>query len=304
MIYSYTYPHNSGVSIIYALYIPVITTTKELYENLYCRIVPMVHTPGACRAIVLRVIEHFYRYDAVAIALDEKLSTNLSTNVLEDVITRLHDQEPIQYILQESYFANRVFKVTPAVLIPRSETEELTLRILQENQRPNLHVLDIATGSGCIAITLQKELNSSFVDALDISGQALQIARHNAAHHQAIIHWHQLNILKDSLPKKKWDIIVSNPPYVCISEVAFMLPQVIAYEPAQALFVPDESPLMFYDRIIQQARKHLTPSGRLYLEINERFGKDVSELCHTHNFREVSLAQDLNNKDRFVIGAY
>ncbi len=282
----------------------MITTTKELYEHLFHRILPFVHTPGECRAIVLRVIAHFYGYDAVAIALDKKLSTNLSTNVLEDVVTRLHNREPIQYILEESYFASRVFKVTPAVLIPRPETEELTLRIVQENPLSNLQVLDIATGSGCIAITLQKELSNPFVDALDISEEALQIARQNATHHQAIIHWHQLDILQYRLPKKKWDIIVSNPPYVCISEVACMRAQVTAYEPALALFVPDESPLMFYERIVQQASKHLTSSGKLYLEVNERFGKDVSALCYKHHFREVAVAQDLHNKDRFVIAAY
>jgi release factor glutamine methyltransferase len=288
-------------SIFIKTYLPVITSSKELYENLYHRILPVVQSAGECRAIVLRIIENFYHYDALAVAVNKKLPSSLSSHVLEDVIERLYQQEPIQYILQKSYFLNRSFKVTPAVLIPRQETEELVIRILREHTLPNLQILDIATGSGCIAITLQKELNFGCIDALDISEEALQIARENAAHHDAMINWYQIDILRDPLPDKKWDIIVSNPPYVCMSEMKDMLPQVLAYEPSQALFVPDFAPLKFYKKIIAQASIYLKPSGKLYLEINERFGKEVMALCHQHSFGEVYLEKDLNDKDRFII---
>jgi release factor glutamine methyltransferase len=279
----------------------MITTAKTLYENLYNRILPAAPSPGECRAIVLRIIEHFYNLDSISIALDKQLSKPLSTDVLQEVVEHLQKQEPIQYILQKSHFVTREFMVSPAVLIPRPETEELVLRILRENNLPHLHILDIATGSGCIAITLQKELQAAHVDAIDIDEHSLKVAHHNAEQHQVNITWHQLDILQDALPKHKWDIIVSNPPYVCMSEMQYMLPQVVAYEPAQALFVPDTSPLIFYERIIEQASESLTHRGKLYLEINEKFGKEVSALCHQHNFSEVSVGKDIHNKDRFVI---
>jgi len=298
----FTYPgHNLFNGL---LYIPVLNTTKELYENLYHRILPVSHSQGECRAIILRIITHFYAHDAIAIAVNKRLSESLPTNVLQDVVERLYKQEPIQYILQKSDFCNREFIVTPTVLIPRPETEELTIRILRENTSPDLKILDIATGSGCIAITLQKELKNPYVDALDINEQALKIARYNAKLNQSTINWYQIDILKRALPNKKWDIIVSNPPYVCLAEMQYMLPQVLHYEPAEALFVPDAWPLIFYERIIHQASTHLKKDGKLYLEINERFGREIAALCYEHNFKEVCIAKDLHDKDRFVISSF
>jgi release factor glutamine methyltransferase len=171
---------------------------------------------------------------------------------------------------------------------------------LHENTLPGLKVLDIGTGSGCIAIKLKQGLTHAHVDALDMSEQALEVARHNGELHQARINWYQLDILQNPLPDKKWNIIVSNPPYVCISEKQHMQQRVVSYEPAQALFVPDETPLVFYKRIAYLASIHLKPAGKLYLEINEHFGADVAVLLKQHPFEEVRIGQDLHGKDRWV----
>jgi len=278
----------------------MINSTKSLYENLYQRILPAVQSPDECRAITLRLLSHYYQCDGLAVSLDKKLSLELPTDVLEEIVIRLHQQEPIQYILQTAYFLDLQFMVTPAVLIPRPETEELVLLILRENTLSGLQVLDIGTGSGCMAITLEQELSHAQVDAIDISEQALKVARRNAALHQAHISWHQMDILQSPLPDKKWDIIVSNPPYVCVSEKQHMHQRVLSYEPAQALFVPDEAPLVFYEQIAQLASTHLKPAGKLYLEINERFGADLATLFNKHQFREVCIGKDLNGKDRWI----
>lgn len=278
----------------------MLTTTRALYDNLYQRILPAVQSPGECRSITLRLLNHYYQSDAIAVALDTKLSAGLSTDILEGIVARLHQQEPIQYILQTAYFLDLEFMVTPAVLIPRPETEELVSFILHENRAPGLQVLDIGTGSGCIAITLQQKLPNAQVDALDISEQALQVARLNASHHQAHISWHQMDVLHDSLPEKKWDIIASNPPYVCASEKQHMQQRVNFYEPAQALFVSDETPLLFYERIAKLASTHLKPTGKIYLEINERFGADLAKLLDTYEFRAICIGKDLQGKDRWI----
>jgi release factor glutamine methyltransferase len=278
----------------------MINSTQALYENLYQRILPAAQSPGECRSITLLLLNHYYQLDALAVALDKSLSPGLPADVLQDIVARLQQQEPIQYILETAYFLNREWMVTTDVLIPRPETEELVTLILRENKLPGLHVLDIGTGSGCIAITLAQELNHAHVDAVDISEQALKVARHNTVRHQAAVTWHQMDIFESPLPDKKWDIIVSNPPYVCTSEKQHMQQRVLSYEPTQALFVPDENPLIFYKRIAQLASTHLKPTGKLYLEINERFGTDVATLFNKHPFKEVYIGKDLHGKDRWV----
>ncbi len=147
----------------------MINSTQALYENLYQRILPAAQSPGECRSITLRLLNHYYQCNALAVSLDRRLSPSLPTDVLQDIVVRLHQQEPIQYILQTAYFLDLKFMVTPGVLIPRPETEELVSLILRENTLSGLQVLDIGTGSGCIAITLEQELSHAHVDALDIS---------------------------------------------------------------------------------------------------------------------------------------
>jgi len=212
---------------------------------------------------------------------------------------RLKTYEPIQYILGECYFSGLVFHVRPGVLIPRPETEELVLRIAEEWKGKEARLLDIGTGSGCIAIAIADRLPQCKVSAWDISLEALDIARENAVLNNLSIDLQQKNILEEPLGES-FDVIVSNPPYVLEGEKEIMEPNVLRYEPAIAMFVPDADPLLFYRRIATLALQALTPEGTLYFEINQAYGKETKELLQTIGFSQVALVQDCFGKDRII----
>lgn len=279
-----------------------LTTGKELYTAIYQAILPTIKHPREAQAIIQRILEHYFQYDQVSRVLDKPLTiTQAKQQLLEETIQRIRKHEPIQYILGEAPFLGRDFKVSPAVLIPRPETEELVYHIIQENAQPGLAILDIGTGSGCIAITLQKALPAAQVEALDISQQALDIAQSNAQRWQTDIHLIQADILRDPLPTKHWDIIVGNPPYVRLSEQKWMQRRILDYEPRQALFVANDDPLVFYERIIALAPAHLRQRGKIYLEINEAFGRAIAHLLAEARFEAIRVRQDLQGKDRWVV---
>ena len=220
---------------------------------------------------------------------------------LESILARLHNFEPIQYILGEARFLGRTFRVTPGVLIPRPETEELVEMMLKELS-PVSRVLDVGTGSGCIAISLAKELPESQVTAWDVSGEALSIAAANSKALQASVRFEQRDVLTyEPCAVDRYDVIVSNPPYVTEAEKQEMEHNVLDWEPSLALFVPDTDPLRFYRRIAVLGLEMLTSGGKLYFEINRAFGKDtVAMLCET-GYRAVRLQKDISHNDRFVI---
>lgn len=220
---------------------------------------------------------------------------------LESILARLHNFEPIQYILGEARFLGRTFRVTPGVLIPRPETEELVEMMLKELS-PVSRVLDVGTGSGCIAISLAKELPESQVTAWDVSGEALSIAAANSKALQASVRFEQRDVLTyEPCVVDCYDVIVSNPPYVIEAEKQEMEHNVLDWEPSLALFVPDTDPLRFYRRIAVLGLEMLTSGGKLYFEINRAFGKDtVAMLCET-GYRAVRLQKDISHNDRFVI---
>lgn len=220
---------------------------------------------------------------------------------LESILARLHNFEPIQYILGEARFLGRTFRVTPGVLIPRPETEELVEMMLKELS-PVSRVLDVGTGSGCIAISLAKELPESQVTAWDVSGEALSIAAANSKALQASVRFEQRDVLTyEPCVADCYDVIVSNPPYVTEAEKQEMEHNVLDWEPSLALFVPDTDPLRFYRRIAVLGLEMLTSGGKLYFEINRAFGKDtVAMLCET-GYRAVRLQKDISHNDRFVI---
>jgi len=231
--------------------------------------------------------------------------TNLeiSKNDLEKTVSELQKYKPIQYITGKSYFLDFELIVDSGVLIPRPETEELAEHIIRKNKhRKGLKILDIGTGSGCIAIALKKYLPDSEVFALDVSAESLNIAKRNFAKHNLNIKTIQADILKtDTIDKQlRFDIIVSNPPYVCVSEKQLMHSNVLDYEPFTALFVPDENPLIFYSHISKFAIQHLLPNGVLYFEINEKFGNEMLTLLDISGFSENKIIKDINNKDRFT----
>lgn len=215
---------------------------------------------------------------------------------------KLKTGEPIQYILGKAPFYGREFFVNQDTLIPRNETEELVHLIIKENPQPNLKILDIGTGTGCIPISLFLEMNSAKVSGIDVSGKALEIAKKNGEAHNAQVNWLVCDILKNPIPENDLDILVSNPPYIPEQGKALMHKNVLDYEPNLALFVPDSEPLLFYREIAQKGLLALKKGGKIYFEIHEEYGKGVVELVQKLGYMQVQCIQDLNGKDRIVKG--
>lgn len=222
-------------------------------------------------------------------------------NIVDDFIEKLTKFVPIQYILGETEFYGLLFYVNESVLIPRPETEELVDWIQSENDRnAQIQILDIGTGSGCIAIALKHEFPASTVDAFDISEKALETAKRNAGRNNLDVNFSIVDILNAPDFTDKWDIIVSNPPYITEQEKNGILPNVLDHEPHLALFVPDNDPLLFYRHIALFARQHLFPNGKLYFEINREAGKSCVELLTELGYRDVELRKDISENDRMV----
>jgi release factor glutamine methyltransferase len=215
---------------------------------------------------------------------------------------QLLQHKPVQYVLHEAWFCGLQFYVDESVLIPRPETEELVETILQDNTyAQNLSILDIGTGSGCIAISLKKKLQDTILYALDISEKALDIAKENASKNSSdIVFFHSdiLHFKETNLPV--FDIIVSNPPYITQAQAMAMHPNVLLHEPHTALFVPDEDALLFYKAIADFGLQHLKPGGKLYFEVNELLGGEVSALLKLKGFSHIQVKKDLQQKNRIV----
>lgn len=259
-----------------------------------------VADPQEVQAMIRVVCEDIFNYDQVDVALrQESELPEFAPEKVADIIARLNRHEPLQYIVGSARFHGHKFKVNPAVLIPRPETEQLVDLIVDENPASDLRVLDMGTGSGCIAISLARALKFAQVEALDVSRDALNVARENAAALKAKVRFFESDMLLPQ-PASRYDIIVSNPPYVCWSERDAMDRNVKDYEPAQALFVPDNDPLLFYKAIAPYAAQSLEPGGKLYLEINQRCGADVKCLIEQNGLDEVRIIEDSYGNVRFA----
>jgi len=259
-----------------------------------------VAEPQEVQAMIRVICEDIFNYDPVDVALrQESELPEFAQARIADVIVRLRRHEPLQYIVGHARFHGHRFKVTPAVLIPRPETEQLVDLVVDENPGSDLRVLDLGTGSGCIAISLARALKFPQVDALDVSRDALAVARENAAALKVKVRFFESDMLAPQ-PAARYDIIVSNPPYVCWSEREAMEPNVKDYEPGQALFVPDNDPLLFYKAIAPYAAQSLERGGRLYLEINQRFGNEVKRLLEDCGLDEVRIIDDSYGNPRFA----
>lgn len=230
---------------------------------------------------------------------DRRLS-DATLERLATVLHRLQAGEPVQYVLGEGRFFGLDFEVGPGVLIPRPETEELVELILSENRVKDLHVLDIGTGSGAIAVALARHLAYAEVTAVDISALALTVARRNARRHKTDIDFIEADIFRWSPEAGAFDIIVSNPPYVAESEKADMEQHVLDWEPPQALFVPDADPLRYYRRIAEIGIKALGDCGRLYFEVNPRFAREMQVLVSGYGYRDVRLHDDIQGRPRIL----
>ncbi len=279
----------------------VTTLSYQLFKKIRAELIGQF--PLEADTFAFSIIEHFSGFTQTDIIIDKKFATGPQfENQITSIINRLRANEPIQYVLGKAYFYERPFEVNKATLIPRQETEELVHLILIDiKNEQNLSILDIGTGTGCIPISLQLESKSHNLQGIDICKHALETAKRNALALEAKVGFKVLDILKENL-SATYDVIISNPPYVLNSEKSLIKPNVLDYEPNSALFVSDKKPLLFYKRITELAAKKLNSKGRLYFEINEKFGKEVVELLKSYAFTNVLLHQDLNGKDRFVSG--
>lgn len=235
----------------------------------------------------------------------EKLLTKTQEANIKINIDKILQHIPIQYILNEEWFAGMPFYVDENVLIPRPETEELVELIVDHCKKTGLEspsILDIGTGSGCIAIALKKKLHNANVYALDISNKALEIAEKNAASNNTLVHFFEADILHFKEPPlfPRFNIIVSNPPYITQSESISMRPNVLQHEPHEALFVPDNDPLLFYKKIAGFALQYLKRPGSLYFEINELMGEQVAALLDAEGFVSIGVKKDMQQKNRMV----
>jgi protein-(glutamine-N5) methyltransferase, release factor-specific len=221
---------------------------------------------------------------------------------LKFILEKLTKNKPVQYITKKAYFYGLNFYVNEKVLIPRQETNELVDWVLMSvtHSKP-IKILDIGTGSGCIAITLKKNLPLSEVFAIDISNEAIQVAQKNANDNEVEINFLQKNILEINDLKSNFDIIISNPPYVRELEKLEMAPNVLDNEPHLALFVPDNNPLLFYEKITEIALKNLTEDGMLFFEINQYLSEETKKMIENKGFKNVTLRKDLQENYRMIL---
>jgi len=257
-----------------------------------------VYPPQEARALYMLVMEVAFGLKPTQVLLgkDKELSEDKQA-LLQNIISRLLRKEPVQYILGQADFCGHTFHVEPGVLIPRPETQELVNLISQQHPSP-CSILDIGTGSGCIAVSLA--LIGHQVTAFDISEDALRIASENAQALHADIFFEQEDILHPSPTTRLWDVIVSNPPYICQREAQLMDDNVLDFEPHLALFVPDNEPLLFYRAIAEYATTHLKASGRLYFEINEAYPQETSSLLEQMGYTHINIHPDIFGKSRFI----
>ncbi len=281
------------------LWVEYKNEVKKLLQNLY-------DSREANQVLLILAEENLSHYNKLNFR-DFNFSLNKKdVETLSLGIQRLINGEPIQYIVGKAWFYDMEFKVNSSVLIPRPETEELVHWIIQDWKNKKVNVLDIGTGSGCIPLALAKNLDLAEVDAIDVSEEALQLAKLVGAELALDVNFRCINIL-DSEQREElgtYDVIVSNPPYIPNNERSEMNDRVLNYEPHLALFVDDEDPLIFYREIIDFALSHLNTGGKLYFECNEFNAEKVKALLVGHGFEDIELRLDLQGKNRMIRASF
>jgi release factor glutamine methyltransferase len=275
------------------------TSSKQIFDKLISDL-KLNESSDEINALAFAVLQYFgvSRTEVIANRL-----VSLEYELLLPVISRLNENEPLQYIFNEAWFCGRKFFVNSAVLIPRPETEllvEEAFRLIADKDSPC--ILDIGTGSGCIAISLALMKPDAQVQAIDISPDALAVAQKNANDLKAAVQFRQMDTLQDFLNNEKYDLIVSNPPYISIQEKGTLPENVIKHEPHLALFASGHDPLIFYKRITQTAVKCLNSGGFLLVEINEQFPDGVVAILKHFEFKNIRVIKDLSGKPRMVSG--
>ncbi|WP_298476533.1 peptide chain release factor N(5)-glutamine methyltransferase [uncultured Maribacter sp.] len=275
---------------------------KNIFEEELIEIYPLTEV----QSFFYRTIEHYLHLQRFVLAIEPNLTlTKEEEEPIFIVLSRLKLQEPLQYILGCAHFMDLDFKVNSNVLIPRPETEELVCWILEDVEKKTnqqIRILDIGTGSGCIPISLAKHVSQAEVFAIDVSGEAIDVAKENAVLNGVDITFLKADILELQSLDLDFDIIVSNPPYVRQLEKIEMADNVKKYEPDMALYVPDDKALMFYEKISVFAKENLISGGTLYFEINQYLGKETKELLQNENFSEIELRKDMFGNDRMLKG--
>ena len=267
---------------------------------------------GEAKAVALMLLEKVAGLPTAKALIADGNDLLCRRQTLLELTARVAQGEPVQYVLGETDFCGLTMKVKPGVLIPRPETEELMNWMVEEvrNQstpnNPNTPttLLDIGTGSGCIAVALAKKLEQAEVEAWDVSDVALEVTRENAERNGVKVKVNKVDVLSPHTshlsPLTSYDLIVSNPPYICEEEKEEMEKNVLEHEPALALFVPNHDPLLFYKRIADLGLSMLKEDGLLFFEINRRFGTEVVKMLQEKGYQEVELRQDLFGNDRMV----
>jgi release factor glutamine methyltransferase len=287
----------SRILAIFVVMISIRDIRKEMTESLTGAV-----GPREAAAMVKVIFEDALGYSAVDLALkgDNALQDDTAER-LRAIVSRVVDGEPLQYVLGRARFRGLMFRVTPDVLIPRPETAQLVDMIADRYEgRRDLRVLDIGTGSGCIACSLARALPFADVTAVDISDAALAVARDNARRHGVSVNFVHADALTMTATADSYDIIVSNPPYIAAREAVLIEHRVLDHEPHSALFVPDDDPLLFYRHISRYAIDALSAGGRLYLEINPLFVDQLRAMTRTQPWREVTIVRDFCGKERFT----
>lgn len=278
-----------------------MTNSKELFNDLVSRIT-LKEEKSEIQSIVYLFLEKKLRLTKTEIIAGKEIA-DIDRTIFDASIYQINTHTPIQYLLGEAEFYGRTFQVNSSVLIPRPETELLVHEIRCEFLKPGseaLRILDIGTGSGCIAITLALEIPRATVYATDISKEALETAQQNAESLHASISFHEQDILSEEISFGPFDLVVSNPPYISREEKAAMKQNVLMYEPHLALFAPAEEPLAFYKAIASKSREILSEGGSVWVEINEHFGDDVCNVFIDYDYQSVRMFKDLDNKNRIV----
>ena len=246
-------------------------------------------------------LSHHKNLSRIDLALNPSLEFSQDEQALfNDIITKLKAHIPIQYILGRTSFYGAEFLVTNAVLIPRPETEELVQWVIESSSDRQSRILDIGTGSGCIAISLARNIRDSVVEAWDVSATALSIATKNAEINKVSVEFTLVDVLAVESPERKYTVIVSNPPYVRNLEKQEIANNVLDYEPHLALFVEDDDPLIFYRKIATLATRMLKPNGLLFFEINQYLGAETVALLERLGFKDIELRKDIYNNDRMI----
>jgi len=279
-------------------------TIKDVFTE-FKQHLGIIYNPNEIEALTLLVINELTGTSKAKIkAFPEQEVTSIEVEKLNTILKRLQNGEPVQYIFGHTEFYGLPFNVNPSVLIPRPETEELVEWALSSvvNSEWAGNILDIGTGSGCIAISLKKNLSNTSVSAVDISPDALKTAKQNAGLNNVDVTFINDDILniKSKIENSKFEIIISNPPYVTLHDKTQMHTNVTDFEPHTALFVPENDPLIFYKAIANFAAKNLTSDGLLFFEINESLGNETIELLKDKGFKNIELRKDMSGRNRMI----